>query len=412
MVKIASVKELLLNRYQISETFAEISGFLITVSIMGMISILGYVFLKKFVLPGIARHIEGNKLKWDDFLLKRKVFDKAAKLIPLFVLYLGSPFLGFWEQGIKKATSILILILIANIAGCLLEAIDDIYSTTEVSKEKPIKGFLQVIKITVYVLVAISIIASLMGTNPFVLLSGIGALAAVFSFIFKDTILGLVAGVLLSVNDMLRIGDWIEMPNYGANGDVLEITMNTVKVKNFDLTITTVPAYALISDSFKNWRGIKESGGRRIMRSILIDLNSIKLCSHADLQKYQSIDFIKDFLQSKIIETNNDDSKMITNAGVYRAYLEAYLKNHPQINKNILHIVRQLQPTEHGLPIEIYAFTKDIDWVNYENIQAEVFEHVIAAVNRFDLRVFQNPSGYDLKNKIIADKREISAKEY
>lgn len=412
MVKIASVKELLLNRYQISETFAEISGFLITVSIMGMISILGYVFLKKFVLPGIARHIEGNKLKWDDFLLKRKVFEKAAKLIPLFVLYLGAPLLGFWEQGIKRATSILILIIIANIAGCLLEVIDDIYSTTEVSKEKPIKGFLQVIKITVYVLVAISIIASLMGTNPFVLLSGIGALAAVFSFIFKDTILGLVAGVLLSVNDMLRIGDWIEMPNYGANGDVLEITMNTVKVKNFDLTITTVPAYALISDSFKNWRGIKESGGRRIMRSILIDLNSIKLCSHTDLQTYQRIDLIKDFLQSKIIETNNDDSQMITNAGVYRAYLEAYLKNHPQINKNILHIVRQLQPTEHGLPIEIYAFTKDIDWVNYENIQAEVFEHVIAAVNRFDLRVFQNPSGHDLRNKIIADKKEISAKEY
>jgi miniconductance mechanosensitive channel len=393
-----------------SEGLAEVFGIIITFFMLTAISILAYFAAKKILLPIIARRIEGNRLKWDNYLLKRKVFEKSTGLIPLMVFYWGSSHLGSLAQGVKLATSILMLMLIAKVAGCLLETIDDIYSTMEVSKEKPIKGFLQVIKITIYILVGISVIASLMGTNPFVLLSGIGAMAAVFSFIFKDTILGLVAGVLLSVNDMLRIGDWIEMPSYGANGDVLEISMNTVKVKNFDLTITTVPAYALISDSFKNWRGIQESGGRRIMRSVYIDVNSVKFCSPSDMKKFQNISLISGFIQENIERMSQMGADAITNVGIYRAYLGEYLKNHPKIHREILQIVRQLQPTDKGLPIEIYAFTNDIDWVNYENIQAEIFEHVMVSAKFFDLRLFQDPTGFDLKNINIVDKTGLKTK--
>ncbi|SHE96071.1 miniconductance mechanosensitive channel [Alkalibacter saccharofermentans DSM 14828] len=394
-----------------SEGLVEVFGIIITFVMLTSISILAYFAAKKILLPIIARRIEGNRLKWDNYLLKRKVFEKSTGLIPLMVFYWGASHLGSLAQGFKLATSILMLMLIAKVVGCLLETIDDIYSTLEVSKEKPIKGFLQVIKITIYILVGISVIASLMGTNPFVLLSGIGAMAAVFSFIFKDTILGLVAGVLLSVNDMLRIGDWIEMPSYGANGDVLEISMNTVKVKNFDLTITTVPAYALISDSFKNWRGIQESGGRRIMRSVHIDVNSVKFCSPSDMKKFQNISLVSSFVQENIERMSQKGADAITNVGIYRAYIGEYLKNHPKIHREIFQIVRQLQPTDKGLPIEIYAFTNDIDWVNYENIQAEIFEHVMVSAKFFDLRLFQDPTGFDLKNINIVDKTDKNTKE-
>ncbi|HCX64967.1 MAG TPA: mechanosensitive ion channel protein MscS, partial [Eubacteriaceae bacterium] len=238
------------------------------------------------------------------------------------------------------------------------------------------------------------IVAIVIGTSPLVLLSGIGAMAAVFSFIFKDTILSLVAGVLLSVNDMLRIGDWIEMPAYGANGDVVEITMNTVKVKNFDLTITTIPAYALISDSFKNWRGIIESGGRRIMRSVSIDLDSIKICDDEMHERFQSIPELKDLIEK---------DKSLTNLAVFRIYLDEYLKRHPMIHQNIIQIVRQLPPTTQGVPLEVYAFSKDLDWVNYEGLQAEIFEHIFAVISDFDLRIFQEPSAEALRK--VADAR-------
>jgi miniconductance mechanosensitive channel len=256
----------------------------------------------------------------------------------------------------------------------------------------------------------IVILANLLGKSPFIYLSGLGAMAAVFSFIFKDSILGLVAGMLLSLNDMLRIGDWIEMPKYGADGDVIDVTMNTVKVQNFDRTITTIPAYALISDSFRNWRGMQETGGRRIKRAINIDTSSVKFCTHDMLDKYKKIHLLNEYIESKEKEIEEYNSinqidtsllvngRHLTNIGTFRIYIANYLKHHPKIHQGLIQIVRQLPPSENGLPLEIYAFTNDINWVNYEGIQADIFDHILAVAKEFDLDIFQNPTGQDIRN--------------
>ena len=289
-----------------------------------------------------------------------------------------------------------------------LNSVTDIYNNYEISRQKPIKGYIQIIKIITYIFVAIFVIATLMGRSPWVLLSGLGAMTAILLLIFKDSILGLVAGVQLSVNDMVRIGDWIEMPKYGADGDVIDVSLNTVKVQNWDKTISTIPAYALISDSFKNWRGMSESGGRRIKRAVNIDMASIKFCDAEMLERFQKIQFIKDYIEKKKDELAQHNKKLnidtstlvngrhMTNIGTFRAYIQAYLKNHPKIHQNMTFLIRQLKPTEHGLPIEIYVFSNDQNWVNYEGIQADIFDHILAVVPEFDLRVFQSPTGHDI----------------
>ena len=236
---------------------------------------------------------------------------------------------------------------------------------------------------------------------------------AVLLLIFKDAILGFVAGIQLSANNMIHIGDWIDMPKYGADGDVIDITLTTVKVQNWDKTISTIPAYSLISDSFKNWRGMSESGGRRIKRSINIDMNTICFCDEQMIEKYRHIQYIADYIDAKKreidehnIAANVDDSELVngrrmTNIGTFRAYVIAYLKNHPKINRDMTFLVRQLQPNENGLPIEIYVFSSDKVWANYEAIQADIFDHILAAVPNFGLRVFQNPTGSDF-NRLLS----------
>ncbi|MFO7863766.1 MAG: mechanosensitive ion channel, partial [Salinivirgaceae bacterium] len=298
-----------------------------------------------------------------------------------------------------------------------VNALHEIYTKAPISKDRPIKGYVQVVQIIVYFMGVITIIAVLIGKSPGTLLAGLGALAAVLMLVFKDSILGLVAGIQLSLNKMVKIGDWISMPAHGADGDVIEITLNTVKVQNFDKTITTIPTYALVSESFSNWRGMMESDGRRIKRSLYVDIRSIHFCSEELLNKLEKVHVLSDYIKSRRKEVSDynkskgvDESMMangrrLTNIGVFRRYIEEYLKHHPQINQDMTFLVRQLQATEKGVPVEIYVFSKEQRWVHFENIQSDIFDHLLAAIPEFELSIYQNPSGNDLqqfiKNKAI-----------
>jgi miniconductance mechanosensitive channel len=307
----------------------------------------------------------------------------------------------------------MIVFSIILVLNKLLDAVNAIYRNYEVSKVRPIKGYLQVIKIAAYVIGVIIMISVLINRSPLILLGGIGAATAVLLLIFQDTILGFVASIQLTENDMVRLGDWIEMAEHGANGMVMEISLHTVKVQNWDYTITTIPTYALVSKSFKNWRAMQEAGGRRIERAIYIDLSSIHFCKEEQIERLKKIQYLQEYLTQKMheIDSYNQAHKVdassevngrrLTNIGVFRAYIDAYLAHHPKIHKGMTRMVRQLDPTEHGLPIEIYAFTDTTEWENYEAIQSDVFDHILAAIPQFDLRIFQSPTGYDLKRGSI-----------
>ena len=291
----------------------------------------------------------------------------------------------------------------------LLNAALQIYDDFPVSREIPLKGFVQVAKIILYVVAAIVVVSTLLRKSPVYLLSGMGVLASVLILVFKDAILGFVAGIQLSANRMLAKGDWIEMPKYGADGDILEVALTTVKVQNWDKTITTIPTYALITDSFRNWRGMSESGGRRIMRSIYVDLNTIKRCTPEMVERFKRVKYIAAYVEEKshqLAKWNQErgidmsdvaNARNLTNVGTFRAYIQAYLENHPEINQNMTLLVRHLEPTVDGLPIQIYCFSKDQVWANYERIQADIFDHILAIAPEFDLRIFQNPTGSDFR---------------
>ena len=323
-------------------------------------------------------------------------------LAPVFSAYKG------WIQRITLTYMVFIMILVFN---KLINAVERLYWKFEVSKTKPIKGYLQVVQIFASIMGAIIMISIVVDKSPKILLSGIGAATAVLLLVFQNSILGFVASVQLSSNDMVKIGDWISMPDYGADGDVLEISLHTVKVQNFDKTIVTVPTYALMNESFTNWRGMVDAGGRRIKRSIYIDMTSVQFCTEEMIGRFKEIEYIQGYLDSKKKEIENfnkthhiDSSSVVngrrlTNIGTFRAYVEQYLRHHPQINNHMTQIVRQLQPTENGLPIEIYAFTNDTAWVIYEGAQSDIFDHILAVIPQFDLRVYQAPSGYDFRGK-------------
>lgn len=371
--------------------------------------IIADFIIKRVFLKLLERYIRRNKIKWDNFLLERKVFQKISKIIPAIIIYISASAFDGFQVFIEKIALTYIYIISVIVISSILDVVDDVYRSFPVSRTKPIKGLLQVIKICIYVIIAVIIVSNLLDKDPLILLSGIGALTAITTLVFKDSILGLVAGVQLSGNNMLRIGDWIEMPKYGADGDVIDITLNTVKVQNWDKTIVTLPAYALISDSFKNWRGMHDTGGRRIKRSIYIDTSSIKFCTAEMLEKFKKIQYITDYLKQKEEEIREHNTKNkvneetlvngrhLTNIGTFRAYIQHYLKNHPKIHQGLIQMVRQLPPCEHGLPLEIYVFTDGTNWVLYEGVQADIFDHILAVASEFELRVFQSPTGYDIQ---------------
>ncbi|RSK26096.1 mechanosensitive ion channel family protein [Bacillus sp. HMF5848] len=408
----------LLIGWDITPTIAKYLALSIMVLLIGIICIIANILSKKVVIRLITHYVTQSKFPRASIVLKRKVFDKLSHIVPAIIMYYFSATLPAYQMVIEKGAVTYILVVGLMVVSALLTTVNDIYQTYDISKIKPIKGYIQVVNIVVMILGGILVISNLMGENPLILLSGIGALSAVLMLVFRDSLLGLVAGIQLAANDMVRVGDWIEMPKYGANGNIIDISLNTVSVQNFDKTITSVPSYALISDSFINWRGMESSGGRRIKRSILIDTNSITLCTETMLEKYKQIHYLKDVITDtekeiadyntkfEKYEENRVNGRSLTNIGVFRTYINQYLKHHPGINQNMTLLVRQLPPSEHGLPIEIYAFTNDIKWDVYESIQSDIFDHLLAVVHEFELKVFQNPSGNDIKDLLSETKKK------
>jgi len=379
---------------------------------MILISLAAYFITKKIILAVIHRIVQKTAAAWDDNLHEKGVFQRLSYLAPALVIYYFSalilpeyPVAVEVIQRLGRAYMIGIAILVID---AFLSTCNDIYEGYEISKTRPIKGYIQVFKIIGYCVGLILIITTIMKTSPVGILSGIGAMSAVLLLVFKDTILGFVASIQLTANNLVHIGDWIEMPKYGADGEVMEINLQTVKVRNWDKTITTIPIYSLISDSFKNWRGMQQSGGRRIKRSIVIDMTSIRFCDQEMLERFKSFDLLRDYLAGKLKEVDEDNARKkgdkhynvnkrnLTNIGTFRAYLIEYLKQHPKIHNSMTFLVRQLQPGSQGLPVEIYVFSNDQEWARYESIQADIFDHLLAVIPEFNLRVFQQPSGYDI----------------
>lgn len=368
-----------------------------------------YLFLGLF-----KRFAKKTKNQWDDLIVERKIINKLMHLIPAVLVYIMLP------VAIPKAEmpallgilqiicSIYIVAVMLRFINASLNLLHEIYNRREAFKDKPLKGFIQIIQVIVFFVGCIIIIGILIGKSPTTLFAGLGASAAILMLVFKDTLLGFIAGIQLSANDMLRSGDWITMEKYGANGTVTEVTLNAVKVKNFDNTITTIPPYALVSDAFQNWRGMSESPGRRIKRSINIDMNSVRFCTPEMLDKFRRISLLTEYIDKteQTLQTYNKkhnidasihvNGRRQTNIGVFRAYLVNYLQSLPTVSKELTCMVRQLQPTEKGIPIELYFFSSIKEWVAYEDIQSDVFDHVLAVLPEFGLSVFQNVSGNDL----------------
>ena len=350
--------------------------------------------------------------QWDDILVEKHIVKRILYFIPLILLYvLSSPILTGTSLLPLSQTLISVLFLIAGMmfVDAMLSALLAIYGKSAIAKEISITPFVQVLKLGLYFVTGILLLSLLLQKTPLYFLSGLGALTAVLMFVFKDVLMGFVAGIQLIANKMVAPKDWIEMPKYGADGDVIEITLTTVKVQNFDNTITTIPTYALINESFKNWLNMNLSGGRRIKRYVNIDLGSIKFCSSEMLEQFKRIQLISQYIQNRqeeilvynkkhqVDESTLVNGRRLTNIGVFRSYVEAYLRHHPMIHKDMTFLIRQLSPSENGLPIEIYVFCKDTNWTAYEAIQADIFDHILAVVPEFDLRVFQEPSGSDFQ---------------
>lgn len=382
------------------------------IGIVGIIllSMAAHFVARGIVLKLITYSIRNNRIKWDNYILERKVFHKLVHVVPAVIIYYSASLFPAYQALIVKGVVLYMIVMVLMVLNAFLNAVHDIYATYEIAKVRPIRGYIQVVKIFIFTVGGILLISTMIGQSPVILLSGIGALSAIIMLIFKDSILGLVAGVQLTSNDMVRVGDWIEMPKYGADGDIVDISLNTVKVQNFDKTITTIPTYALISDSFKNWRGMQSSGGRRIKRSVFVDTSSIAFVSPEMLDKFKKIHVLQDYVAQREteIEQYNLEHQMdrsvkvngraMTNIGVFRAYILRYLQHHPNIHQDMTCIVRQLQPTETGIPLEIYAFVNNVNWGFYEEVQSDIFDHIFAVAPEFGLRIFQNPTGHDLQH--------------
>lgn len=378
-----------------------ITNIIIFIFILLISFVIDFV-IKKVLFRAIKKYSEKTKTNWDNIIIEKKVLSTFIKIIPFVMLNSFAYIFSVGQIWIERISfSAIILIILASLDK-LIMAVNEIYNNYEISRFKPIKWYLQVIQIVLFVIAIIFIVSIILDKSPWYLLSGLGAITAILVLVFQNSILGLVAGIEITANDMLQIGDWIEMSKYGADGKVVEITLHTIKVQNFDMTITTIPSHLLISDSFKNWRGMQQAGCRRIMRHIYIDMNSVRLYKNSDIDELFSKKYIAKYLDESIrrlSKDRNDDvtSVNFTNIGMFRLYLENYLRNHPGIRHDFTIIVRQLQPTEKGLPIEVYAFTTEIQWEKYEAIQSDIFEHILAVIREFNIRVYQEPSGYDLQ---------------
>lgn len=371
-----------------------------------LVGFIVYLVSRYVVLRLISHFFKKTSTDLDDILIEKGLLNRLSYLPPLIIIYNLNELIPEFEFIYRILLGIIALVVMTSI-NAFISASSEIYSRSRYAGRLNMKSYLQVLKLIVNLFGIIVFIAVLSGKSPFYLLSGIGALTAVLMLIFKDTILSLVSSIQINSNDLFKVGDWVEAPHFGADGDVIDIALHTIKIQNWDKTISVIPTHKMIDSSFKNWRGMSDSGGRRIKRSINIDMNSIKFCSNLMIDKYKKFNILKEYLDSKLLEIDKDNSdknididtlingRSLTNIGTFRAYIEAYLRNNAHIHNEMTFLIRQLSPGTNGIPIEIYVFSNDTNWASYEAIQSDIFDHLLAIIPEFGLRVFQNPTGND-----------------
>ena len=372
------------------------------------------VIVKQILVRSVRAVARRSSATWDDALVTHNVFGRLVQVVPALIVFVGVPFVpGLPEGGVLLIRNVAMgytVLMLTLALTAILGAANAIYAASPAGKERSLKGFVQLVQIVVWILGGVLIVATVLDRSPLLLLSGFGAMTAILLLVFKDTILSLVASVQLTAQDMVRVGDWIEMPQFGADGDVVDVQLHTVKVQNWDKTITTIPTHRLITDSFKNWRGMSQSGGRRIKRCVSLDVSSIRFQTQDEVDHFTRFALLKDYIKHKEQELTDYNAGLVTevdaevnrrrltNVGTFRAYAYNYLKNHPNIHAGMTLIVRQLAPGPEGLPLEIYCFTNTTEWAVYEDIQSDIFDHLLAIVPEFGLRLYQKPAGSDLAN--------------
>ena len=373
-----------------------------------LLSFFSYIVIRYVILKAISRLFEKTSTKLDDILIETGFLNRISYIVPLFILYnLFNSFIGNYLIINRLLLSLIAIVVILSF-NSLLNVFSDIYNRSRFSNNINLKSYFQIIRLIINLLSIIIVISIISGQSPLYLLSGLGALTAVLMLIFKDTILSFVSSIQINSNDLFKIGDWVEAPHFGADGDVIDIALHTIKIQNWDKTISIIPTHKLIDSSFKNWRGMSDSGGRRIKRSINIDMNSIKFCNNELINNFKSITIISEYIDKKLSNLRDHNANInkesiingraLTNIGTYRAYIKAYLRNNKDIHEDMTFLVRQLSPTSKGLPLEIYVFTNNTNWIDYEEIQSDIFDHLISALGQFDLKIYQQPSGNDLTN--------------
>ena len=390
----------------------------LAVALVLLLAVAAHLVTRRILLTTVRRLVKHSRTQWDDKMVTHNVFFRASHLIPALVIYYLMPGAlveqAFSMELVMSLTKIYMILVGFMTGNALMDSAVDIFHDLDKTHSFPIRGFVQAVKLVIFIATAIFVLSVLLQKSPSVLIGSLGALTAVFMLVFKDSILGFVAGLHLSANRMVAKGDWIELPSYNADGEVIDITLATVKVQNWDRTVTAVPTYALISNSFKNWQAMFESGGRRIKRAVYIDIESVGFCDETMVERLGKVSLISNYVRNKHEEMRdyNDDrqtdgthgnpinGRRMTNIGTFRIYLETYLRQNPIIRKDMTLLVRQLRPTEHGLPIEIYAFCRDTRWAYYEGHMADIFDHIYGVLPQFGLRPFQRPSGHNLKNAL------------
>lgn len=385
--------------------------FIISLLSLAIICFLIWAVSRFLLVRVIKQIVRRSKSKWDDHFYRFKVFKSVSFIIIAVIIVRAVPFvfqdLPNWIHFVEIASRIYLVLSVMFTVNATLNALLGILESYDNLRDKPLRSYKQVAKIIFYLIGFIFILSIIIGQSPVYILTGFGAVTAVFLLIFRDPILGFVASIQMSAIDLVRIGDWIEVSKYGADGEVVEINLTTIKVQNWDMTITIVPSYAIVSESFKNWRGMQESDGRRIKRHINIKISSIKFCNEQLFQKLLSVERINEYLIERgreidaynvMNEVNKEvliNGRHMTNIGIFRVYAEKYLAQNPNVNTDMTFMVRQLQPTENGIPLEVYCFSKIKSWEGYERIAADIFDHLLASVEYFELEVFQSPSGSD-----------------
>jgi len=381
-----------------------------------LLFLLAYItfwLTRRLLLTIIHQFAERTHTDIDDLLVKHGVFSALAYLVPLSVIYYGSQLVPEISGFLIKLSEVILAPIAALIVNRGLSVLLEIYNRLPFAKRHPIRGYIQIFKFLIWFSAGVIAVCTILDRSPWGILSGLGALSAILILVFRNTILSFVASLQIIAQDLIRIGDWIEAPQFGADGEVIEMTLYNVLVQNWDKTIVSIPTYRLMDESFKNWRGMEKTGGRRIKRHLLIDQSSVKFCDERMLEKLKKIHLLKGYLDRKLKEIEDYNRKMgidtaasplngrrLTNLGTFRIYIEVYLKAHPMIRKDMTLMVRHLQPTAEGLPLEIYCFVADTRWVPYEKVQADIFDHIIAAAPEFELRIFQKPTGFDLKEAL------------